>query len=159
MKKLAALIALGLVAAPVAYAQDGQSCAGAIPLSPNETVVADTTTSTDWIASYGPLNSAGSPDLMYTFTANGSPTGDIIPTATTFPFGLYLLNGCAAGLAPNPIATTSTLNQGLHLAGLVTNGTQYWVAVTGQAFTTNSGQLTFTTPDPLPVTLQSFEIN
>lgn len=161
MKKLSALIALTLLAAPAAYAQDGSSCAQSIPLAAGQpAVVVDTTGGMNWNASYGPLVSPSN-DIMYTFTANGSPTGSITPTAATYSFALYLLNSCTAGAQPTPIGATGTIGQGISLGGLVTNGTQYWLAVTGTAAggPGANGTVTFSTPDPLPVTLQSFEVN
>ena len=160
MTKLSGFLAAAvLLAAPVAYAQDGSSCANAMPLAAADDVSTDTTGATDWNSNYGPLVSPSN-DLMYTFTANGGPTGDIMPVSSDYAFAMYLLSSCNDGAQPAPIASTGTIGSPISLAGLVTDGTQYWLAVTGTAAggAGANGVLNFTTPDPLPVSLQSFSI-
>jgi hypothetical protein len=160
MKKLAALIALSLFAAPMAYAQDGSSCAQAIPLQVG-TVNTDTSTATGWINAYGPLVSPSN-DIVYTFTTGaGGATGSLTPSASSYQFALYLLGSCVAGIGPTPIATTSTIGTGIPLTGNTNPGNQYWVAVTGTAAggAGANGTLTWDVTPTLPVTLQSFEIN
>lgn len=161
MTKLYGLLtaAVLLAAAPAAYAQDGSSCANSIPLAAGVEVSTDTTGATDWNTNYGPLASLSN-DIMYTFTANGGPTGDITPVTSDYDFAMYLLSSCVDGSQPTPIASTGTLGSPISLAGLVTDGTQYWLAITGTAAggAAANGLLNFTTPDPLPVSLQSFSI-
>ena len=158
MKKLSALIALSLLASSAVYAQDGGSCANAITITSNQTVNSDTTGSTNWIGTFGPLVSPSN-DVMYTFTITGTPSGSITPTVSDYPFAMYLLTACVAGAEAAPIGATGTIGTGIPVATL-TNGSQYWLAVTGTAAggPAANGTLTFTTPT-FPVTLQSFEIN
>ena len=162
MKKLSALIALSLFAAPAVYAAPGGSCAESIPLSSGATVNADTTGATNWMTSFGPLVSPSN-DLSYTFTAsNPAPTGSITPTASSYSFAMYLIPSCSdTGTEATPIAATATVGAGMSLAGITAASTPYWVVVTGTAAggPGANGTLTFTTPDPLPVTLQEFQIN
>jgi len=159
MKKLSALIALALLA-PMAYAQDGSSCANAITLVPNDALVVDTSGATGWINTYGPLVSPSN-DIVYTFTTGAqAPTGSITPTASGYSFAVYLLNSCAAGAGPTPIGSSATLNSAIQLSSLNPT-TQYWVAVTGTAAggPGANGSVTLNVQPTLPVTLQSFEIN
>lgn len=165
MKKLSALIALSLFAAPAVYAAPGGSCAESIPLSSGATVNADTTGATNWMTSFGPLVSPSN-DLSYTFTAsNPAPTGSITPTASSYSFALYLIAACSdTGTEGTPIGATGTVGVGINLTTTtspIVAGAPYWVVVTGAAAggPGANGTLTFTTPDPLPVTLQEFQIN
>lgn len=164
MKKLSALIAMALCFAPAAYAQDGSSCAQAIPMTAPSTITVDTTTGTSWINTYGPLISASN-DIVYTFTSGASaPTGTITPTASNYAFAIYALNSCTAGAGPVPIASTGTLNTAINLANTnppTAPNTQYWVAVTGSTAggAGANGTVTLAITPTLPVTLQSFEVN
>jgi len=161
MKKLSALIALSLFAIPAAYAQDGSSCAAAIPMTAPSTVNTDTTTGSGWINNYGPLVSPSN-DIVYTFTSGAStPTGTLTPTASSYTFALYLLNSCNAGAGPTPIATSSTIGNAINLSSVTAPNTQYWVAVTGTAAggAGANGTLTWDIAPTLPVTLESFEVN
>jgi hypothetical protein len=164
MKKLSALIALSLCAAPVAYAQDGSSCANAIPMTAPSTVNVDTTGATGWINSFGPLLSPSN-DIVYTFTSgDAAPTGTITPTASDYAFAIYALSSCSAGAGPVPIASTGTLNQPINLASTnpaTVPNHQYFVAVTGSTAggAAANGTVTLEITPTLPVTLESFEIN
>jgi len=161
MKKLSALIALSLFATSAAYAQDGGSCAGAIPLQPNTALSVNTSTGTGWINNYGPLVSPSN-DIVYTFTTGAAAaTGSITATASTYSFAVYVLNGCAAGAGPTPIGSTGTLNSTIQLAPITQPNTQYWVAVTGTAAggSTANGSVTLDVEATLPVALQSFSID
>src|SRR5665213_4586721 len=104
--KISVLLALTLLASSAVYAQDGSSCAAAIPLTAGQTVNTDTTTGSNWNGTYGPLVSPSN-DIMYTFTAAGSPTGNITASASDYAFCLYLLPGCSAGAEPAPIGAGS----------------------------------------------------
>lgn len=161
MKKLSALTALMLCAAPAAYAQDGASCATAIPMSAPSTVNASTIGATGWVNTYGPLVSPSN-DVLYTFTSGAAaPTGTITPTAASYPFALYLLSSCTAGAGPTPIGSTATIGTGIALTGITFPSTQYWVAVTGTAAggAGANGTVTLEVVPTLPVTLQSFKID
>lgn len=161
MKKLSALIALALLASPLAYAQDGSSCASSIPLLVNPELTIDTTAGTGWVNTYGPLVSPSN-DIMYTFTSGTeAPTGSITPTASNYAFALYLLNSCVAGAGPTPIGATATIGSGIQLTGITSASTQYWLAVTGTAAggPGANGTVTMAVLPTLPVTLQSFEVN
>jgi len=164
MKKLSALVALSLCAAPVAYAQDGSSCANAIPMVAPSTVNVDTSTATGWINSFGPLLSPSN-DIIYTFTSGATaPDGTITPTASDYAFAIYALSSCSAGAGPVPIASTGTLNQPINLAAAnppTVAGHQYFIAVTGSTAggAGANGTVTLAVQPNLPVTLQSFEVN
>ncbi|MEP7043608.1 MAG: hypothetical protein ABI843_11135 [Dokdonella sp.] len=164
MKKLSALIALSLFAASSAYAQDGGSCGGAIPLSapaPGTIVNVDTSTGTGWINNYGPLVSPSN-DIVYTFTTGAAAaTGSITPTASSYAFAIYVLGSCTPGAGPTPIGATSTLNTAIALSGITAANTQYWVAVTGTAAggAGANGTVTLSVDPTLPVTLQGFQID
>jgi len=161
MKIPCALIALTLFAASSAYAQDGSSCASAIPFGPNSSFVVDTTTGTGWINNYGPLVSPSN-DIVYTFTTGAAAaTGSISATASNYQFAIYLLSSCTAGAGPTPIGATSTLNTGIFLAATTQPNTQYWVAVTGTAAggAGANGTVTLDLEPPFPVTLQSFQVD
>lgn len=159
MKKLSVLMALSLFAVPVAYAQDGLSCAGAIPLTPG-VITVDTTAGAPWINNFGPLVSPSN-DIVYTFTTGDAPaTGTITATAANYSWAIYLLNSCTAGAGPTPIAATTVIGTPMSLAATLPN-TQYWVAVTGTAAggPGANGSVTIDVTPTLPVTLQSFEID
>ena len=164
MKKLSALIAMSLFAASAAYAQDGGSCAGAITMSapaPATILTVDTTGGTGWINTYGPLVSPSN-DIVYTFTTPAAgATGSITPTASNYPFAIYLLSSCTAGAGPTPIGATATINSGINVASLTSPSTQYWVAITGTAAggPGANGSVTLDLEPTLPVTLESFQID
>jgi len=160
VKKIIA-VAFALCVAPLAYAQDGASCATAYSLAPG-TVNVDTTTATGWINNFGPLVSPAN-DVAYTFTTGSDlPTGTITPSAGSFLFGIYLLNSCNAGAGPTPIATSSSNGEVIDLAAVpgISPNTQYWVVVTGvpAGGPGANGTVTLEITPTLPVTLQSFEI-
>jgi hypothetical protein len=159
MKKLSALIALSLLATSSAYAQ---TCADALPLTSNGTFTSDTTGTTNWLFTFGPVISPSN-DQLYTFTAGPGPYGSITPTSASYQFAMYLIPSCAdTGTEPTPIGNTATVGTGINLASIpsVTEGNTYFLAVTG----TNAGgagangTVTFTT-GTLPVTLESFSID
>lgn len=163
MKMRSALLTtLCLCAAPETYAQDGSSCANAIPMFLNVQYTADTTQATNWMGSFGPLVSP-SHDIVYTFIAGSSITENdiIIPLTADYPFAIYLIPSCnESGTEPVPIGATGTIGVGIDLAGVVLNGLQYYVAVTGTAAggAGANGTLNFVVPF-VPVTLQSFEVD
>lgn len=163
MKKLTALIAALAIGgfAVSAQAVEGGSCAESVLLTPGGTFSADTTTTTNWIGGYGPASSPSN-DYMFTFTTGTTaPTGSIVPTAGFQFFAMYLLNACSAGTDNGVIGATGTVGTGISLAGITAPSTPYWLAITGAAAggPAANGVVTFTTPDPLPVTLQEFQIN
>jgi len=160
----AALTAMSLLAVSHAYAQDGSSCAAAIPLRapvPGTVVNIDTTTGAGWINNYGPLVSPSN-DIVYTFTTGASgATGSISATASNYQFAIYVLSSCTAGAGPTPIGATSTLNSPIELTSIVQPNTQYWVAITGTAAggAGANGTVSLALQPLLPVTLQSFRID
>jgi hypothetical protein len=165
MKKLSALIALALFAAPVAYAQDGLSCATAIVIS-GGTQTFSTNTATNGATiynNYGPLASPSN-DAMYTFTTGATapaPGGTIVLNSADFSAATYLLDSCPAGLGgPTPIGVNATVGGQITLPALLANH-QYYVAITGTAAGGAGAQGTagWTINPPYPVELQSFEIN
>lgn len=161
-KRPAILMALSLGAASPAYAQDGSSCANAITMFLNVSYTADTTQATNWMSSFGPLVSP-SQDLVYTFVVGPSITvADMIfPQSADYSFAMYLIPSCnESGTEPVPIGATATIGRPIDLFGVVSDGLQYYVAVTGIAAggAGANGTLTFIVPF-VPVTLQSFEID
>jgi hypothetical protein len=162
MKKLSALIALSLLAAPVAYAQDGSSCANAISIPGGGfTTDTDTTGGSNWVGNYGPLASPSN-DVVYTFTSGDTaPTGNIVANSASYSFALYLLNSCAANSGATPIGATATVGGTIALTGITAANTQYWLAVTVTAAggSTANGTANWTINPTYPVSLQSFEIN
>lgn len=165
MKKLSALVALSLCAAITssAYAQD---CASAVTIESNNSYVSDTTGTTDWMLQFGPLNSAGSNDMLYKFVAGAQPLGTITPTASNYTFAMYLIPSCSdGGVEPTPIRSTATVGAAITLGDppppgqpSIAAGSTYYLAVTGTAAAGGTGTVNFDTTT-LPVTLQSFEID
>jgi len=159
MKKLSALVALSLCAAATSSAY-AQTCASAVTIASNSSYTSDTTTTTNWMTSFGPLVSPSN-DMLYTFVAGAQPLGTITPTASSYQFAMYLIPSCAdAGTEPSPIKATSTVGTAIDLSTGITQGTQYYLAVTGIAAggAGANGTVSFDTTT-LPVTLQSFEVN
>jgi len=156
MKKLSAFIALSLLATTSsAYAQ---TCATATEIFSNSSYTSDTTGTTNWLTSFGPVVSPSN-DAMYTFTAGAQPLGSITPTASNYAFAMYLIPSCSdTGTEPVPIGSTATLGTGISLAS-ATAGTTYFLAVTGTAAggPGANGTLTFTT-GAVPVQLQGFSV-
>jgi hypothetical protein len=159
MKKLSALVALSLCAAATSSAY-AQTCASAVTIASDSSYVSDTTGTTNWMTSFGPLVSPSN-DMLYTFVAGAQPLGHINPTASSYQFAMYLIPSCSdAGTEPSPIKATSTVGTAIELQTGITQGTQYYLAVTGIAAggAGANGTVNFDTTT-LPVTLQSFEVN
>ena len=164
MKKLSALIALALFAAPVAYAQDGLSCATAIVIpGGTQSYDSDTTAGADIYNNYGPLASP-SGDLMYTFTTGATAPaagGSIVLNSANYSAATYLLDSCPAGLSgPTPIGVNATVGGQITLPALLASH-QYYLAITGTAAggAGAEGTSNVTINPPYPVELQSFEID
>jgi hypothetical protein len=163
MKKLSALIALSLFAAPMAYAQNGgTSCAAATAIVSGSDYTADTTAAPNWMGSFGPLVSPSN-DVVYSFVAPADSTGfRITPNASSYQFALYVIPSCATGAEPTPIGATSTVGTAITSASLsqpLVAGNTYYLAATGTAAggATANGTTAFNAT--LPVSLQSFEID
>lgn len=158
MKALLAWTVISLVVLPTAHAQSGQTCADAISPPAGNVTTVDTTTSTNWITSFGPLVSPSN-DLMYTITIGPGVFGAITPLSTDYMFAMYLLDSCAAGTGPVPIAATGTIGAGIPIDDLP-EGVQYWIAVTGAAAGGPGANGTVTVSwATTPVTLQSFDVD
>jgi hypothetical protein len=162
MKKLSALIALCLFAAPMAYAQNGgTSCATATTIGTGQ-YDADTTAAPNWMGSFGPLVSPSN-DVVYTFVAPADPsTVSFTPSASNYAFALYLIPSCASGAEPTPIGATATLNTPINSGNISTPlvaGSTYFLAVTGTAAGGAGANGTTTINAVTPVMLQSFEID
>ena len=158
-----ALSVLALAIAPtLALAgPGGTTCAGAEQLAAGGTYTGDTSNAayTNVVGGFGPLPSPAA-DSIYTFTSDGS-SGNVVVTAAGYNFGVFLESACAAAAPPPMNAVTGpTAPQTLALTG-VTAGTQYWIIVSGNPSDSSApeGTYTFTTPNPLPVSLQSFSID
>jgi hypothetical protein len=149
-----------LCAASAGYAKPGGvGCASAITLASNSSYISDTSTTTNWMTSFGPLVSPAN-DQLYKLTAGTPPLFPITPTAASYAFAMYLIASCSdSGTEPAPIAATATIGRELSLDGL-TPGTVYYVAVTGIAAGGGSadGTVNFST-GYLPVSLQSFVVD
>ena len=138
----------------------GGSCAAAIQIFSNTTYVSDTTGTTNWMTSFGPLVSPSN-DQLYTFTAGPQPLGTIVPTAASYQFAMYLIPTCAdSGTEPAPIKATSTVGTAIDLSTGITTGSQYFLAVTGIAAggAGANGTVAFSDDLFIPVTLQAFVV-
>jgi hypothetical protein len=157
--RMAALVALSICLTSNAHAQDGLSCASAIPVSSYSSYTSDTTNASNWMTSFGPLVSPSN-DVVYKFVAGSQPLDPITPTSSNYSFAMYLIPSCSeSGTEPVPISATATINQSLSLQTL-TEGNTYYLAVTGTAAggPGANGTLTFGGLF-VPVVLQSFEID
>jgi hypothetical protein len=127
----------------------GTSCATANVLTGDTTFSADTTATSNWMSSFGPLLSPSN-DVVYTFVAGPDVEGTIMPTVSNYTFAMYLIESCSeAGSEPQPIGATATLGRGIDLAASgVISGHTYWLAITGPASGGGgaNGILNFTTP-------------
>ena len=160
MKKLSALVALSLCAAAATTSAQAQTCAAAVTIVSNSTFTSDTSGTTNWMTSFGPLVSPSN-DMLYTFVAGAQPLGSITPTSSTYQFAAYLIPSCSdTGTEPSPIKATSTVGTGIDLSTGITAGSTYYMAVTGIAAggAGANGQTVFNA-GIVPVTLQSFEVN
>jgi len=162
MKPVLVAIAVGMLGyGPFLHAQN---CASAISLASNSTYVSDTTGTTNWMFSFGPLLSTAN-DQLYTFVAGPSPRSNLTPTASSYAFAMYLITSCSdAGSEPAPIRATATVGMPIALEGTpppgqppIVEGERYYLAVTGTAATGANGTLNFDTG--FPVTLQTFTVD
>jgi hypothetical protein len=169
MKKItSALAILALAIAPtLALAgAGGTTCAGAQEVFPGQPYSGDTSGAgySNIVGALGPLPSPAN-DAAYKFTSNGQATTAISFTPQ-YAGAIYLTTACA-GSGPTPIHSVSansgqTVNLPIDNNGApLSAGTTYYVIVSGSppAGATANGPFTFTTPDPLPVTLESFSID
>jgi hypothetical protein len=127
----------------------GTSCATAPVLGGGTTYTADTRAAPNWIGAFGPLLSPSN-DVVYVFVAGPDVEGSITPTASNYPFAMYLIAGCSgSGSESPPIGATATIGRGIDLvASGVTSGNTYYLAITGPAAggAGANGTLNFTTP-------------
>lgn len=165
MNRKITLLALVAFALPVsAFAQ---TCGSPIPLFPSQAYNADTTTAANSVGTIGPLPSPGN-DAVYSFVANGMNSGESIAiSATNYNWGVALTTSCGATIPLANFLQGASGGSGasgslpLNNAGAaLTDGTTYYVIVTNNPTdnTGPSGQLTMTTPSPLPVKLQKFSV-
>src|SRR6185312_15938786 len=112
----------------------GTSCSTAVELTGDTTFSADTTLTSNWMSSFGPLISPSN-DVVYTFVAGPDVEGSIVPTVANYGFAMYLIDGCSeSGAEPSPIGATATLGRGIDLAASgVISGHTYYLAVTAPA--------------------------
>jgi hypothetical protein len=132
----------------------GISCNTALVLGGDTTYSADTTTAPNWMNSFGPASSSSN-DVVYMFVAGADVAGSIIPTASNYPFAMYLIPSCGeSGTEPSPIGATATIGRGIDLlASGVTSGNTYYLAVTGipAGGPGANGTLNFTTPSSIAI--------
>jgi hypothetical protein len=145
--------------AEASAAPAGGTCAGATTLVSNTTYVSDTTGTTNWMTSFGPLVSPAN-DQLYTFIAGAQPLGTITPTAASYQFAMYLIASCSdSGTEPSPIKATATVGTPIDLSTGITTGAQYYLAVTGIAAGGAGANGTVNFNTLFPVTLQSFTVD
>lgn len=168
MKKLTCALLVAALAAPgvVLAGPGGTSCATAEEIFPGQTYSGNTSGAgySDVVGAVGPLPSPAN-DAIYKFTSNGQATTAIQFTGS-YAWGIYLTTGCS-GTAPSPLeAWSGTAGESHALiiddgaGGALTAGTTYYVIVTGNpaGSASDNGAFTFTTPSPLPVSLQNFSV-
>jgi hypothetical protein len=163
MKRIALAVAALLVSSAgieaLAAPAGATSCATAIAFQSNTDYVSDTTGTTNWMTSFGPLVSPSN-DELYTFVAGPPPLGVIVPTASSYQFAMYLIDSCAdSGTEPAPIKATATVGTGIDLSTGITTGARYYLAVTGVAAGGAGANGTVSFVDSLPVTLQTFTVD
>jgi hypothetical protein len=165
MKKLPCALAVCAVTAPsLAFADGGTSCAAAQEIFPDRDYSGDTSTSTSFVGQFGGLPSPG-PDLAFKFTSDGQATGSIDVTITGGWNAGAVITAACGGNAGNPISAgtgTATISvPAMNGANPLTAGTTYYFFITGNPADNSgpSGPFSFHTPNPLPVTLQSFSID
>jgi len=159
---IAAVVMLS-VGSEAAAREEGANCASAITLASNTIYTADTTSTTNWMTSFGPLISPSN-DQLYTFFLSSQPYTTITPTVSNYTFAMYVIPSCAdSGTEPPPIRATGTLGVGIDLSAgspPLTDNTRYYLAVTGAASggAGANGTVTFSTGFGVPVTLESFTV-
>ena len=109
------------------------------------------------VGGFGPLPSPSN-DAIYTFTANNT-TGPLTVTAAGYNYGVFLTTNCTGTTAP-PIqaATGPAVGGSFPLDGL-TNGTQYFVIMSGNPSDSSAPNGSYTFITTFPVELQSFSID
>ncbi len=156
---VAALIVSSIGTISLAVPAYAQTCAAAVTLASNTTYVSDTTGTTNWMTSFGPLVSPSN-DMLYTFVAGPPPLGTITPTAASYQFAMYLIDSCAdSGTEPAPIKATATVGTAIDLSTGITTGARYYLAVTGIAAGGAGANGTVNFNGFWPVTLQSFTVD
>jgi len=154
------VLALALAPTFALAGPGGVDCASAEVLQSNASDSGDTSGAGygNPIGGMGPLPSPAN-DAIYTFTANNA-TGNIQVTAAGYNYGIFLTTNCAGTTAPPLQAATGPAVGGSFPVDGLTNGTAYFVIVSGNPSDSSapSGTFTFTTPT-LPVELQSFSID
>ena len=138
----------------------GTSCATAEQISQGATYQGDTSAPGygNPIGGMGPLPSPAN-DAIY-FLVAGTVTGPVTMVSASYNFGIFLVPDCQPATSP-PIqaATGPTTPQSFPLTGL-TDGTTYYVIVSGNPADQSAPEGTFTFSTPItPVELQSFEID
>lgn len=110
----------------------GTSCATATILEGGLPYTAYTTAAPNWMSMFGPLFSSSN-DVVYMFVAGPDVDGSITPTASDYPFAMYLIPSCAeSGSEPVPIGATATIGREIDfLASGVSSGNTYYLVVTG----------------------------
>ncbi|HEX5124957.1 MAG TPA: hypothetical protein VFV97_17060 [Rhodanobacteraceae bacterium] len=166
MKRLTFAV-LALVAPSVGTdaraAPAGASCATAIPTVYDTPYTTDTTGTTNWMTSFGPLVSPSN-DQLYSYVAGPQPLDPITPNTSNYAFAMYLIPSCSdSGTEPSPIRATGTLGVGMDLntgSPPIVEGTTYYIAITGAASggSTANGTLGWDTGVFIAVTLQNFTI-
>jgi hypothetical protein len=153
------VLAASVVGSDALSAPAGASCGAAITFVSNKSYVSDTTTTTNWMTSFGPLVSPAN-DQLYTFIAGAQPLGTITPTAASYAFAMYLIPSCSdSGTEPTPIKATATVGTPFDLSTGITQGAQYYLAVTGIAAGGAGANGTVNIDLSFPVTLQTFTVD
>lgn len=167
MKRLLISAAVAsLFCSAVAFAgPGGTSCATAEVLGASSTVSGNTSSAgyVNGTSSFGATPSPAA-DSYYKFVANNVGTGETISFTSQYNAGIALTSDCGnnstaqQAVAANSTTTTLPLKNGDNSA--LTNGSTYYIIVTGSPLGTSAdvGAYNFTTPTPLPVKLQTFSV-
>lgn len=156
----AAMVALFMSASAFA-GPGGTTCATAEQIFPASTVSGDTSGAgyTNNTNTYGAVPSPAN-DAYYYFIANGVPTSSVITANFSYDGFIALTGGCGNNASPYIGGQGGTGTQTLSLStpGALTDGTKYYIIISGNpnAGAGANGGFSLDTPDPLPVKLQSF---
>ena len=163
---LTTLVAVGCfcVAGAALAGPGGSTCATAEQIFPSSNYSGDTSTGSNPLNTFGPVSSPAN-DAIYYFVANNVATSETIDANFSYDGFIALTAGCNDGTgdaAPYIGGNGGTGNISLSLStpGALSNGTTYYVIISGNPTggSGNNGAFSFTTPSPLPVKLQKFSV-
>lgn len=136
-----------------------QTCGAPLPMMTDTDVAGDTCSAENTITGFGPLPSPHN-DIVYSFVAQGANATLTVDAAGGYDYGLILVDACNP-ISPAPLnATTGPGNGGnFQLTGL-TDGSTYYVVMTGNPNNANAqcGTYTIDVNGTVPVELQTFSV-